>query len=365
MEEVKRIADVLELRVSIVSSTILQIPLIIWPYLLKLSSSHPCLRIIWLAIYLAIDFLATLSLGIIFHVNMDPNQSDTASPQNKYLLAIWAPLVLLHLATHSTVTAFSLADNEFWLTHIIRFVYRVMTALSICILASSERQLLFTSITLFVASTLKFGEPVWALKRVSMDGLRRSTFKEPDTGLSIRDIMHNIANNINIVVANRRGNVEVDNHIDIREDQPAHPDVSSPNIEVRSLCAAYQTFNKYKNCLYHDCCLYVNGDEQARGWPFREMDISNACNLMEMELSFAYDLLYTKRVFLHSIWCWTFQLAVLLLIASAFGVFAHIDKSGFVDRDVSCGEWALIKFFTNQMIRGGLAGLSEQQENRA
>ncbi|XP_058185935.1 uncharacterized protein LOC131303168 [Rhododendron vialii] len=332
MADVRSLFDNLELRVFIIISTLLQICLIVWTYQRKQSSSQPVRRIMWLAAYMAADFAATLSLGAIFHANINPNTSQDSAKQ-KYLLALWSPFILLHLGSHSKMTAFSLADNEFWLSHILRFIYHEVTALVICILASTERPFGFLSTILFIIGTLKFGERILALKRGSMKDLRSSTFKEVDPGLKVQDMVRISSKQLR---ANRQGLVELrldpHNSIDIGKDSASQLVACSTKKDVKTLCAAYQSFNKYKG-LYVDAIFMYRGRDD-KGKPFADMNADDAFKIMEMELSFAHDLFYTKTALTHTIWGWFVRMLSLTSISFATGLFVHINKHGFQQPDV-------------------------------
>ncbi|KAM7523860.1 hypothetical protein LguiA_013762 [Lonicera macranthoides] len=331
MEGFREIFSHWELRVFIILSMVLQALPILWTYYHRRISSQPVQRILWLTAFLTADFVATLSLGAIFHLNINPKATIDNSPQNKYLLALWVPFILLHLGKHSRITTFSLAENEFWLSHMIRFIYHELIALFVCILASNETRVKFMSIILFVTGTIKFGERIIALKRGSMNELRFSTFKKADPGFSILDLVSydNMNNNANI-----QGELEAES-VPIHLSEDPNTDqlfVASQNENVRFLCAAYHSFNKKKGLYIDPSIRYGNGEEE--GDTFHDMHTTQAFNLMEVELGFAYDLFYTKSACMHTIWGWIARFICLISILCAFVSFFHIDKKGFLKPDV-------------------------------
>ncbi|KAF7130423.1 hypothetical protein RHSIM_Rhsim10G0179700 [Rhododendron simsii] len=351
MADVRSLFDNLELRVFIIISTLLQICLIVWTYQRKRSSSQPVRRIMWLAAYMAADFAATLSLGAIFHANINPNASQDGAKQ-KYLLTLWSPFILLHLGSHSKMTAFSLADNEFWLSHILRFIYHEVTALVICILgflASTERPFGYLSIILFIIGTLKFVERILALKRGSMKKLRSSTFKEVDPGLKVQDMVRISSKQLR---ANRQGQVELQlgphNAIDVGDDSASQLVACSTKEDVKTLCAAYQSFNKYKG-LYVDAIFMYRGKDD-KGKRFADMNADDAFKIMEMELSFAHDLFYTKTALTHTIWGWFVRILSLNSISIATVLFVHINKHGFQQPDVWITYGLLIAAFIFEVL---------------
>lgn len=336
MADVKSLFDNSELPVFIIISTLLQICLILWTHLRKQSSSQPVRRIVGLAVYMAADFVATLCLGGIFNENMTPNPSQDSANKNKYLLALWSPFILLHLGSHSKMTACSLEDNEFWLGHLLRFVFHEATALIICILASTEIQVRSLSIILFITGTVKFFERILALKRGSMTELRSSTFKKVDPGLSIQDLVRIAASHID---ANRRGDVGAPFRHDIiinemdRERAPPLV-IYSRDEDVRTLCAAYKSFTKNKGIFVDALFMWEEPYRVDEGTRFADMDDHKRLEILETELSFAHDLFYTKTALTHTICGWIVRILSLTFISLATGLFFHINKHGFQQPDV-------------------------------
>lgn len=331
MADIKRSIDDGDQHVFNIIRTLLRIFLLIfWTYQRKQISFQPVKRIMWLATSMAADlmwlaanmaadFAAIFSLGRFFHVYMSLNASQY-SAKEKYLLALWPPFILLHLRSHSKMTAFCLADNKLWLSHILRFVYHEVTAFIICILASTEREFHCLSTILFIIGTVK----IFALKWGCMKELRSSTLNEAEVDPSI-------------ILANRRGELvfEFDHPIDRASQLVVH----SRENDVKTLCAAYQSFNKYKGLYVGAIFLY--GDRVDEGMPFADMNIRYAFNMMDMELSFAHDLFYSKTALTCTFWGWIVRIVSLASIIFATGFFVNVNKHGFQQPDV-CITYGLI-----------------------
>ncbi|CAN4126874.1 unnamed protein product [Withania somnifera] len=323
IDNVKLLFRQWELGYSILFSITLQAFLIFWTYKRR-NSVGTLKKTLWLAAFLAADFVATLCLGAIFHLPLGPSGSLSSSSSDhnkkiKNLLVIWSPFILLHLGRHSTLVGISLADNEFWLSHFLKFLYYEFTALTISILGSSTRWFTLASRIMLVGGSLKFAERVYAHKKGSMNELRRSISKEDSAGsLGISEINRIIDA---LIRSRRQGNLEEAFHVvdvnivseendyqgndDNNEADVLH--VASTEENVRALCEAYQAFNRHKD-------LYVEGkssgncyrirDGHWRGETFNLGDAATAFNNIKMELCFAYDHFYTKMAFLHTWWGW-------------------------------------------------------------
>ncbi|KAK4359996.1 hypothetical protein RND71_022225 [Anisodus tanguticus] len=312
IDNVKLLFHQWELGYSIMFSITLQAFLIFWTYKRR-NSVGTMKKTLWLGVFLAADFVATLCLGAIFHLPLGPSGSSSSSDHNKKIknfLVIWSPFILLHLGRHGTLIGISLADNEFWPSHFFKFLYYEFTALTISILGSSTRWFNLASRIMLVGGSLKFAERVLAHKKESMNELRRSIFKEDDHGgRGILEINRMIEY---IPVPNRRGDLEESYHAvdinivgeendDLGDDANNEVDVplvASEDENVIALCEAYHAFNKHKDLYvegrsFEDCYRIRGG--HWRGENFNLGDAGTAFNNIKMELSFAYDHSYTKN----------------------------------------------------------------------
>ena len=104
-----------------------------------------------------------------------------------------------------------------------------------------------------------------------MNELISSTFSEVYRGLSIQEVVCITGSQ---VPANKYGEIEFDGdvdigresdctHIDIGRDRASHLEVHSLNYNVKTLCATYQSFSKYKSLYVYAIFLY--GDRIDEG----------------------------------------------------------------------------------------------------
>ncbi|XP_016489370.1 uncharacterized protein LOC107809279 [Nicotiana tabacum] len=329
IDNVKLLFSQWELGYSIMFSIILQAFLIFSTYIRR-NSVGTIRKTLWLGVFLGADFVATLCLGAIFHLPLGPSSSSSNDHNQKLknLLVIWSPFILLHLGRHGTLIGISLADNEFWLSHFLKFLYYEFTALTISILGSSTRWFNLASRIMLVGGSLKFAERVLAHKKGSMNELRRSIVNEDfPRGLGILEIAGMITNPH--IPQHRRGEpvVVVDINVGVENDTNRFnfPPVASMQENVIALCEAYYSFNKHKD-------LYVEGrspedcyrirDGYWRGENYNPIaDAGNAFNIIQIELCFAYDHFYTKMALLHTWWGWIARFVSLLSVGSALVLF--------------------------------------------
>uniref|UniRef100_A0A0E0IQ83 DUF4220 domain-containing protein n=1 Tax=Oryza nivara TaxID=4536 RepID=A0A0E0IQ83_ORYNI len=124
----------------------------------KGNTSRLLSSLLWLA-YLLADYVATFTLGrLTLHVD-DPRHQ---------LVLFWTPLLLLHLGSQETISAFSIEDAMLWKRHLLGLVSQV--ALAIYIVAKSwrpDKQLLGPLVLMFISGTIKYAERTWALMTAS------------------------------------------------------------------------------------------------------------------------------------------------------------------------------------------------------
>ncbi|KAA8549816.1 hypothetical protein F0562_001500 [Nyssa sinensis] len=159
----KRLWDMWDLRMLILLSLTIQIILYIFGNRRKYMTSIGVRIIVWFA-YLTADWVATVALGKLSdamaseHIKHDSNNE---------LLAIWAPLLLLHLGGPDTITAYSLEDNQLWLRHLLGMGVQFVVAISVILLSWRHSWFSILTFPVLVAGMIKYGERTWVLKSAS------------------------------------------------------------------------------------------------------------------------------------------------------------------------------------------------------
>lgn len=116
-----------EIQCLVLASFSLQVFLHFFSSIRKGNTSRLLSSLLWLA-YLLADYVATFTLGrLTLHVD-DPRHQ---------LVLFWTPLLLLHLGSQETISAFSIEDAMLWKRHLLGLVSQV--ALAIYIVAKSWR----------------------------------------------------------------------------------------------------------------------------------------------------------------------------------------------------------------------------------
>ncbi|XP_062201016.1 uncharacterized protein LOC133903610 [Phragmites australis] len=240
-----------EIQILVLLSFTLQVFLLAFARIRRRKGSALLRILLWLA-YLMADSTAIYTLG---HLSLRARSGE------KQLVAFWAPLLLLHLGGPDTITAYAFEDNQLWLRHLLTLAVQVMGAAYVLYQAvASQRTLVLPSLLIFVTGLLKYGERTWALKCANIDSIRSSLDVSDDR--------------------NRR--------------QPFDGRVRTTELDAEEvLLGAHYMFNACKSLFADD--LITSGPEQdaiAQGIQFNGGKYMY--ELIEMQLSLMYDILYTK-----------------------------------------------------------------------
>ncbi|KAL8160180.1 hypothetical protein V2J09_001717 [Rumex salicifolius] len=253
-------------------------------------------RLIWL-VYLLADWAAYYAIGLVVPIDRLQDQLDTYD-----IHSFWAPFLLLHIGGPNTIAGFSLEDNELWDRSVLHIVVQAGATVISIYRSLSKRRLLAPTLLVLVAALTRYAGRILALNKGSMEVLRH--------------------------------------------EKEAKPSVMIVGVEPVELAAhSYDLFRKYKGIF---CDLPIKDDREAykdrRTLFSRKPD--QALVEMEMEVSLAYDLFYTK--------IWTIVenetgkiLHIISLVSEvgALVLWALANKQGYHRVDIK---------LTNALLVGGL-----------
>jgi hypothetical protein len=255
--------------------------------------------IIWSA-YMMADTTAIYALG---HMSIL-----SRSPQHQ-LMALWAPLLLVHLGGQDNITAYAIADYQLWLRHLQTFGVQVAGAAYVQYTSSiflHPTSLCSATILMFVVGVLKYGERVWALMCAgncvssSLPATRSKYFRSSN-------------------VIGKRKNLQGLHFF--FEDLFVH--------EIAGLqCLAYALLDVAKQ-LFEGPTGYVKIDKDFR------LEGEKMLKVVEMQLSMMYDFLYTKAAVVHTWYGLCIRAISLPATLGALGLFHRSsEKHGYSSRDV-------------------------------
>ncbi|XP_010904720.1 uncharacterized protein [Elaeis guineensis] len=313
-----------DLRAFILTSLCLQIVLIFSGSLRKRNKSRCISLILWSA-YLLADWVATFALGILSNNQGSPS---SPHPESNDLLAFWAPFLLLHLGGPDTITAFSLEDNELWMRHLLGLLFQVAVAIYVFIGSLPQTRLKAPAALMFLAGILKYGERSWALMCASMDNLRNSMVTPPDPGPNYAKFMEEYAS---MSAAGLQAEIEVEKE---PEAQPRSLDTVVEDIStVMILSKAHRFFHTFKRLIV-DLILSFHDRNESQSF-FLKRSPLQAFKVIEIELSFIYEVLYTKSTVIHTVVGPFLRSITFSSILSALLLFLFTKKHGYTDIDVA------------------------------
>ncbi|XP_034696417.1 uncharacterized protein LOC117922387 [Vitis riparia] len=288
-ESVRKLWNEWELRWIVPLSLFLEIVLSIFSNRRKYTAT-PWIRILIWSAYMCADWVATLSLGTL--ANSQGDSKGKLLDPNYTLMAFWAPFLLLHLGGPDTVTAYSIEENELWLRHLLGLVVQAGVAFYVFLRSWAGTPLTFLSIPMFVAGIIKYGERTWVLRDI-VQGKTKGR------------------------LINRITKVE----IEIPGGKYLH--------------IAYFLFKQQLSHLYADLILSPDDQKTSEGI-IRCMSFEEAFKVVEMELSFLYDALYTKATVAYSLLGIILRTASFLSTISTLAAFCFfIDRHEFSNIDIN------------------------------
>ncbi|KAH6821373.1 hypothetical protein C2S53_006204 [Perilla frutescens var. hirtella] len=274
-----------EIRVFIIISLMLQILL----STLGNRRKYVCklwIRIILWCAYLLADWLAVVSLGIIAKNTL----AECQKPRNENdLMWFWAQFFLLHLGGPDSITAYSLEDNELWLRHLVGMVIQAGLAFYVLLFAfPGSHWLPSLSLLIFIAGMIKYGERLSTLFAASSENFRDSLLPEPDPGPNYAKFMEEFT------LKKLEGfYVGVD---EVKEISVLAQDDSPDGPVIRK---AYDLFLTFKR-LFAGAILSFQDRDNSQSY-FQKLSGERAFDVVEIELGFMFDVLYTKASIVYNV----------------------------------------------------------------
>jgi len=282
---------------------------------LRRREAHPVLMLLlWLA-YLLADSTAIYALG---HLSFGGSMS---RPQQQELVAFWAPFLLVHLGGPDTITAYALEDNQLWLRHLLTLgVQAVGVAYVLYKHTADSANLVLAATLMFVVGVVKYGERTWALKCGSLERIRSSVLKKRRHPGGYRALP-----------------------------QPRGPREERNEEELLSL--AHTLLPICKGAMVdRPVCVSKDSDRFNHAMFFEEWNWKYMCEVVEMELSLLYDILYTKAAVIHNWYGYCIRVVAAVAIVLAFLLFKSSDKDGYTRADVAVTYVLLVGAFILEIV---------------
>ncbi|XP_043721328.1 uncharacterized protein LOC122668843 [Telopea speciosissima] len=336
--KIRRLWNLWELRYLVLISLFIQTLLISFASVRKHTAARKISFLIW-SCYLLADWVATLALGVLAEcVNNKSNGDDHQSAWNDKddLKAFWAPFLLLHLGGPDNITAFSLEDNELWLRHLLGLLFQVGTALYVFIMSLPVPTWLWViTILMFMGAIIKYVERTLALMNASRDYFRKSMVTDPDPGPNYAKFMeeYSCKRNAGLVVSIAREK-EPESQLPSIPDIDEKSNEDSSKVEIELISKAHHFFQIFKRLIV-DLILTFHDRNESRSFFFTEKSWEKAYKVIEIELGFLYEVLYTKAAVVHTLKGWILRFtSVSSIIVVSIIFFGFTDKQRYDKIDV-------------------------------
>ncbi|KAF8011294.1 hypothetical protein BT93_J1796 [Corymbia citriodora subsp. variegata] len=319
-----------ELRVLVLLSLFLQLTLATQGFRRKSLYKYWIRVVVWTT-YLSADSVATLTLGVISNRLANIKEVQGTIDARSQITAFWAPFLLLHLGGPDAITAYALEDNELWLRQLARLCVQVGLACYIYFMALSGSTLSILAAGVILVGFIKYAERTLCLYLASEGRLRDSMLSLPDFGPIYPRIMEQYT------LKKEEGyRVSIDEVVEV----PAPEDLSVNGSQVGSeekamtLAKAYELFKIFKLLFVGLILNFGDLETSKRMFTNAAMTSETAFGIVEIELGFMYDLLYTKALLLNRVWG-IIRYVINLSVPSAVLVFFSLqDRKEYPKVDV-------------------------------
>ncbi|KAF5442055.1 hypothetical protein F2P56_036920 [Juglans regia] len=319
--------EIWNVRGVILFSLSLQIVLFLGAPMRKRTGNKLYILIIWGSYFLA-DWAASFTIGLI-----TSSRNSSKIIERSDLLAFWAPFLLLHLGGPDTITAFALEDNELWLRHFLTLIFQVVASFYVFLETLPSNKLWLPTSLIFLAGVIKYSERTRSLYRASWGTFRETMLTEPDPGPEYAKLMEAYSSK---KVARLPTKMSQTLDAVIRESKSAFYSSQRPRDQEKRLDEfevvryGYHFFKIFKGLIVD--LISHNDRNESRDFFLQISRPDDALKVLEVELNFIYEVLYTKFVVIHDTIGYLLRSVSSLSVLASLGVFFFVDCKHGLDK---------------------------------
>ncbi|XP_040997713.1 uncharacterized protein LOC121243655 isoform X2 [Juglans microcarpa x Juglans regia] len=316
--------EIWNVRGVILFSLLLQIVLFLGAPMRKRTGNRLYILIMWASYFLA-DWAASFTIGLI-----TSSRNSSKIVERSDLLAFWAPFLLLHLGGPDTITAFALEDNELWLRHFLTLIFQVFASFYVFLETLPSNKLWLPTSLIFLAGVIKYSERTRSLYRASWGTFRETMLTEPDPGPEYAKLMEAFSSK---KVARLPTTMSQTVDADIRASKSAfyssQPRENQDLDEFEVVKYGYHFFKIFKGLIVD---LISHNDRNESRVFFHGRSPEDTLKVLEVELNFIYEVLYTKFVVIHDRIGYLLRSVSSLSVLASLGVFFFVDCKHGLDK---------------------------------
>jgi len=278
---IKVLWKILQVRVLVLVSLLLQVILILFGNKRKYIADRGLQLGVWLTYQLA-SWVATYALGIL--------SKDSKNPLMQPNFIIWASFLLLHLGGPDTITAYSYEDNELWLRHLFGLISQLIVAAPVIQISWNDDKLFYITIPVMVAGIIKYGERTWSLWLGSSKKFEESILPPPNSGPNYAYFSYDLAEKLD-------EGYKVRLMVESTPISSYHSRIVIANERIQDAFFVQHGFYLFTifEFLFADLILSIQ-DHHNSQYFFQTMQWNDAFKVIEVELGLMYDKLYTKAL---------------------------------------------------------------------
>ncbi|CAH8389063.1 unnamed protein product [Eruca vesicaria subsp. sativa] len=314
-EEINNLWERWNIRGMLILSLSLQTTLIFFAPTRKRASSKSLTILLW-SCYLLADWSANFAAGLISKNQWTEPKPNQEPRQDQKLMALWSPFLLLHLGGPDTITAFSLEDNALWTRHLLGLIFQAIVCVFVVFL-SLPNPLWPCILLLFTTGIIKYLERTMALSVASSGKFRHSGIQTK--GLKRSDVEEGLEERTPTDVF---GLLAWIFRTEKRPMEIVKPDRDLTDLEI--VQHAFTLYSHFTSLISN--FVFSFKDLRASQALFNVLNPQEALMVLEAELCFIYDALYTKSPVLHTKKGFLFRVIASGCLVWSFCKFHYRDK---------------------------------------
>ncbi|CAN6306034.1 unnamed protein product [Urochloa humidicola] len=304
-----------DIQILVILSFTLQVILLLFAGIHRREGPGLYRTLLWLA-YLMADYTAIYTLG---------HMSISSRSGGHQIMPFWAPFLLLHLGGPDTITAYAFQDNQLWLRHLLTLAVQVIGAAYVLFqfiaVGRNPSTLLVAAALMFIAGCLKYGERTWALKCGHMDSI--TSYQHSYDYDKARQGVHR---------------------------NPYHGREGGKKLDTEEVLLAAHYMRSFWKGLLADLSVLEKFQYDVVRQGIQLNGDVYLYELIGMQLSLMYDILYTKAAVIHT-WCGLcIRIISPLSAVAAFLLFQFSGKDAYSRVDIIITYVLLVGALVLEMV---------------
>ncbi|KAF5468218.1 hypothetical protein F2P56_012390 [Juglans regia] len=333
--------EIWNIRGVILISLLLQIFLFLGAPMRKRTGNRLVILLVWSSYFLA-EWATSFALGLI------TSGQSSKHGENSDLFAFWASFLLLHHGGPDTITAFE--ENELWLRHLLTLISQVVATLYVFLQTLPQSKLWLPTSLIFFAGIIKYAERTHSLYLASWRTFQETMLTEPDPGPNYAKLMKafsskkaaglptTMSQTIDAVITESKA---VFNYC-------PRPSEKKGLEDFEVVKYAHEHFLKIFKGLVVE--LISQHDRQESMLYFCMRSAEDALKVLEVELNFIYEILFTKVFVLHNLKGYFFRLLTFLSVWVSLAFFILDCKQGLDKFDIRITYTLLVVSLSLEII---------------